>query len=126
MQQLFYRKAGWDPRKFIYINSAVWHTSALVLRKPHFFSRSFPQKSGCLFYSTDELSAIFARQRPSFPNKLSTIRKHGATCAAKYSPAKMPWLEFWYCFISLKLAYTAIAMASQAAEISKDFFQTHV
>lgn len=47
------------------------------------------------------------------------IKKHGATCAAKHISAKASWLEFCFCFASLKLAYTAIVMASQAAEISK-------
>lgn len=47
------------------------------------------------------------------------IKKHGATCAAKYSPAKASRLEFWFSFASLTLAYTTIVTASQAAEISK-------
>lgn len=66
----------------------------------------------CLFYSTDELTTVFARQRPPFPNKLGIIKKHGGTRAAKYSSAKTSWPEFWFCFTSFKLAYTAPVMAS--------------
>lgn len=101
----------------------MWHTLALVLGKLCFFWDPFHRKVdiySILLSSTDEWPARFARQRPSFPNKLCTIRKHGATCAAQHSSAKMSQLEFWF---HITLAYKATIMASQSAGTSKKFLQ---
>lgn len=126
MQQLFSRNAGLDPR-----NSISTLTVMCAILQHWFWGNCisfwdpFHKKVDvyCLFYSTDELTTIFARQRPPFPNKLSIIKKHRGIRTAKYSSAKSSWLEFWFCFTLLKFSYTAPAMASQAAENSKKFLQ---